>query len=178
MTVLWNPNTRMGRDMTTREFTVQRFSVTSSKEFRDVVAALEAAIGHPDMNAFRKSMADAKTFADVEKIVEEAAGSTQMMEFARMDLGEVLRKRNGASARRSLRLIVGNPVIMSSMVQHVPDAGAYAPVTILVDERHDGVHLSYDRMASFLAPYGNEEALKVARDLDAKIETLLTAAAG
>lgn len=94
-----------------------------------------------------------------------------------MDLGEVLRKRNGAAARQSLRFIVGNPVIMSQMVQRVPDAGSYAPVTILIDERQDGVHLSYDRMASFLAPYGNPEALKVAQDLDSKVEALLTAAA-
>jgi hypothetical protein len=41
----------------------------------------------------------------------------------------------------------------------VPDAGSYAPVTILIDERPDGVHLSYDRMGSLLAPYGNAEAL-------------------
>jgi hypothetical protein len=63
------------------------------------------------------------------------------------------------------------------MVQHVPDAGSYAPVTILIDERPDGVPLSYDRMASFLATYGNPEALKVAQDLDAKVEALLGAAA-
>jgi hypothetical protein len=55
----------------------------------------------------------------------------------------------------------------------VPDAGSYAPVTILIDERLDGVHLSYDRVASFLATYKNEEALKVARELDAKVEGLL-----
>ncbi len=164
--------------MATREITVQRFSVTAAKNFHEVVSALEAAIGHPDMNAFRTSIAGAKTFAEVEKIVAEATGPTQMMEFTRMDLGEVLRKRNGPSARQSLRFIVGNPVIMSSMVQHVPDAGSYAPVTILVDERQDGVHLAYDRMASFLAPYGSPEALKVAEDLDAKIEAILTAAAG
>ena len=63
------------------------------------------------------------------------------------------------------------------MVKHVPDAGSYAPVTILIHERPDGVHLSYDRMASFLAPYESTEALKVARDLDAKVEALLAAAA-
>ena len=33
------------------------------------------------------------------------------------------------------------------------------PVTILIDERPDGVHLSYDRMASFLKPYGTYSAL-------------------
>jgi hypothetical protein len=35
------------------------------------------------------------------------------------------------------------------------------------------VHLSYDRMASFLAPYGTNDALEVARNLDKKIEDLL-----
>ena len=45
--------------------------------------------------------------------------------------------------------------------------------TVLVDERADGVHLSYDRMASFLAPYGNRDALEVARNLDRKVEDLL-----
>jgi hypothetical protein len=35
------------------------------------------------------------------------------------------------------------------------------------------VHLSYDEMASFLAQYGNAEALKIARDLDAKVKRLL-----
>jgi hypothetical protein len=67
---------------------------------------------------------------------------------------------------------------MKEMAKHVPDAGSYAPVTILVDERPDGVHLSYDRMAGFLAPYGNAEALKVAKELDAKVEALLASSSG
>jgi hypothetical protein len=50
-------------------------------------------------------------------------------------------------------------------------------VTVLVDERADGVHLSYDRVASFLATYGNRDALRVAEDLDNKVETLLREAA-
>jgi hypothetical protein len=47
----------------------------------------------------------------------------------------------------------------------------------LVDERADGVHLSYGLMASLLAPYGSQVALVVARDLDAKVESLLITAA-
>jgi uncharacterized protein (DUF302 family) len=164
--------------MPTKEIKVQRFSVTSSKGFDDVVGAFEMAIGHPDMNSFSKNLAASKTFAEVEKVVQDAAGPSELMEFTRMDLGKVLQKRNGAQARRSLRFVVGNPVTMSAMVQYVPDGGSYAPVTILIDERADGVHLSYDRMASFLATYGSPEALKVARDLDTKVETLLVAAAG
>ena len=33
-------------------------------------------------------------------------------------------------------------------------------LTILIDERADGVHLSYDRMASLLAPYESRDALQ------------------
>ena len=62
---------------------------------------------------------------------------------------------------------------MNEMVKHVPDAGSYVPVTILIDERPDGVHVSYDRMESYLRPYGNAAALAVASSLDAKITTLL-----
>jgi uncharacterized protein (DUF302 family) len=74
-------------------------------------------------------------------------------------------------------LLIGNPLIMKEMAKHVPDAGSYAPVTVLVDERADGVHLSYDKMASFLTTYGNSDALEVARDLDNKVESLLRKAA-
>jgi len=35
---------------------------------------------------------------------------------------------------------------MKELVKRVPDAGSYAPVTILIDDRPNGVHLSYDKM--------------------------------
>ena len=63
------------------------------------------------------------------------------------------------------------------LFRSVPDAGSYAPVTVLVDERADGVHISYDRMASLLAPYGDRDALRVARTLDAQVEDVLRQAA-
>jgi uncharacterized protein (DUF302 family) len=161
--------------MATKQINVQRFSITTSKSFKDVVAGLESRIGHPDMMAFRKNISAARTDSELQKIVQAATGSSGLMEFTRFDLGEVLRKELGSRAPQSLRLIVGNPVIMKQMVKFVPDAGSYAPVTILVDERPDGVHISYDEMASFLASYENAEALQVAKDLDFKVETLLTA---
>jgi uncharacterized protein (DUF302 family) len=89
-----------------------------------------------------------------------------------------VRKERGEDTPRILRLVAGNPIIMKQMVERVPDAGSYAPVTILIDERPDGVHLSYDLMASLLAPYKNSDAVKVAQDLDEKVKALLTAAAG
>ncbi len=160
------------------QISVKRFRVTSSRSFDEVVAALEAAVGHPNIGTFTRNIASAKTEGELETVVQQAAGSSGLIEFARFNLGEVLRKGRATGAPRILRLVVGNPLIMKQMVSLVPDAGSYAPVTILIDERSDGVHLSYDRMATFLAPYGNQKALSVARALDSKIETLLMASAG
>ena len=161
----------------TRQVNVRRFSLTTSKPFKDVLAQIDARIGHPEMMAFRKKISEARTDAELQEIVRASTGSSGLMEFTRFDLGEVLRKELGAHAPQSVRLVVGNPAIMKQMVKYVPDAGSYAPVTILVDERANGVHISYDEMVSFLTPYGNAEALQVARDLDIKVETILTAAA-
>ena len=163
--------------MPTIEFQVRRVSVVSSKPFEECVRDLTAAIGHPDMNAFHKAILAAKTVAEVEDVVHGAIGSSDLMEFVRFDAGEILRKERGGQEAKILRLVVGNPMIMKQMAKSVPDAASYAPVTILVDERVDGVHLSYDSMESLLAPYGSEEALRVARELDAKIKTLLQTAA-
>jgi len=99
------------------------------------------------------------------------------MQFVEFDHGMIVRKGTDNHTSRIIRLVIGNPLIMKEMAKRVPDAGSYAPVTVLVDERADGVHISYDRMASLLAPYGNRDALRVARDLDAKVEDVLRRAA-
>ena len=163
--------------MTIKRVEVQRFSVISSKSYAEVMAKLDAAVGHPNMAAFRIDVTSAKSFAELDAAIQKAVGTAGLMEFARFDLGEILRKKLGERARKSMRLVIGNPLIMAQMVEHVPDAGSYAPVTILVDERSDGVHLSYDKMASFLSSYGSAEALQVAQDLDSKVQALLTTAA-
>jgi hypothetical protein len=163
--------------MPTMEVQVRRVSVVSSRPFADVVRRLTANIGRPDMRAFHQALTAATTMAELEKVVQGAIGASELMEFVRYDAGEVLRKEQGGQGPDLLRLVVGNPIIMKSMAKSVPDAASYAPVTILVAERADGVHLSYDSMASLLAPYGSEAALAVARDLDAKIESLLETAA-
>jgi hypothetical protein len=163
--------------MTTTEFQVRRVSVVSTRPFEDVVRRLTATIGRPDVSAFHKALTAATTAAELEEVVRGAVGPSDLMEFARYDSGEVLRKERGEQGPKMLRLVLGNPIIMKEMAKTVPDAASYAPVTILVDERADGVHLSYDSMASLLAPYGGQAALAVARDLDAKIEGLLETAA-
>ena len=163
--------------MQTRQVNMQRWSIVSHKPFDAVVGAVEAAIGRPNMGEFAAKMAAAQTYEEMQTVVGGSISEIGLMEFMRLDHGAVLAKAGVEGGPKMVRLIMGNPLIMQSMARLVPDAGSYAPITVLVDDRADGVHLSYDRMASLLAPYGNSEALNIAGDLDAKVENLLGRAA-
>ena len=157
---------------------IERFSLTSSRPFDEILTAIKAAVGHPDMVEFAKRTAAAPSFPEFESIVREGLGTAGLMLFMELDHGAVIRKATGRDKPRMARLIMGNPLIMQQMARHVPDAGSYAPVTVLVDERSDGVHISYDRMASLLASYGSSDALAVARDLDKKVQTPFVGSGG
>ena len=160
--------------MSIRKFEIDRFSVTSSKPFEAVVAAIKSAVGRLNLAEFAKASREAPNFAEFEELIHRAQGKTGLMLFLDFDHGAVLRKESGLDKPKIVRLVIGNPLVMKEMAKHAPDAGSYAPVTVLVDERPDGVHLSYDKMASLLNPYGNTEALKVARELDLKVEKLIS----
>ena len=138
---------------------IERFSLTSSKPFDQVVAAINAAVGHPDMAEFARSTHEARSFAELKSAVEKSLSKLRLMLFMQLDHGAIVRRETGRETPKMIRFVIGNPLIMKEMAKHVPDAASYAPVTVLVDERADGVHSSYDRMASFLAPYGNRDAL-------------------
>jgi len=129
------------------------------------------------MAEFARSTQESRSFADLKSVVEKGLSPVGLMLFMQLDHGAILRKETGRETPKMIRFVIGNPLIMKEMAKHVPDAGSYAPVTVLVDERADGVHLSYDRVASVLAPYGNHDALQVAQYLDKKIEDLLRQAA-
>jgi uncharacterized protein (DUF302 family) len=160
-----------------RTVEMERFTVTSSKPFDAVVGAIKASIGHPNMAELWRATQRATTAAELEAAIQPVLGESGLMQFVEFDHGMIVRKGTEHHTSRIIRLVIGNPLIMKEMAKHVPDAGSYAPVTVLVDERADGVHISYDRMASLLAPYGNRDALSTARDLDAKVEDVLRQAA-
>ena len=163
--------------MSMKQLNVERLSIVSDRPFQKVVSAIEEQIGHPDLRKLLTGITAAKSDDEVKALIDSVVGPTNLMEFLRLDQGDMLRKELGENAPQVLRLLVGNPLTMRKMVKVVPDAGSYAPVTILIDERPDGVHISYDRMSSLLAPYESEEALKVARELDATVENVLRTAA-
>jgi uncharacterized protein (DUF302 family) len=111
-----------------RKIEIERFSLTSSKPFDQVVAAVSAAIGHPDMAEFGRSTHEARSFAELKSAVEKGLSKAGLMLFMQLDHGAVVRKQTGRDTPRIIRFVIGNPLIMKEMAKHVPDAGSYAPV--------------------------------------------------
>ena len=157
---------------------VRRVTVISEHSFDEVVAAVYAGLGR--VGNFAPTLADWSSTTDRESFdaaVRPLTGRSGLIEFLSLDHGAVVTLRYPDRGYRLLRIIAGNPVTMSKMAVTTPDVGSYAPVTILVAERPHGVTLSYDRMASAIAPYGSAEASAVAETLDDAVLTLLREAA-
>src|ERR1700688_747614 len=67
-----------------RKIEIERFSLTSSKPFDQVVAAVNAAIGHPDMAEFGRSTHEARFFAELKRAVEKGLSKTGLMLFMQL----------------------------------------------------------------------------------------------
>jgi hypothetical protein len=115
-----------------RKVDMERFSVTSSRPFDAVVVAIKASIGHPNMAEFWQATQGATTAAELEAAIQPVLGESGLMQFVEFDHGMIVRKGTEHHTSRIIRLIIGNPLIMKEMAKCVPDAGSYAPVTVLV----------------------------------------------
>jgi hypothetical protein len=73
--------------------------------FDEVLARIGLGLGHPEMNRFRHEMLNGRTPSELEGIVGRAIGPSGLMEFARHDLGAVIRKEGGSAIPKSVRLI-------------------------------------------------------------------------
>ena len=103
------------------------------------------------------------------------------MQFWHLDDDHVLALDPQAdrAGRRLVRLIAGNPVTMGQMTRHLPAAGSYAPVTILIQELPGGgTQVAYDTVASAIAPYADAAASQVAQRLDTEVLSILRHATG
>jgi hypothetical protein len=133
-------------------------------------------ISRPDIERLFSDLAASTSYEQFRSLVHQAQGSAGLMRFLHLDLDTALaldpQARDGA-ARHLVRLIAGNPVTMGQMTRHVPDAGSYAPVTILIQEMPDGgTRIAYDTVTSAIAPYHDAAAAHVAEQLDAEIPGL------
>ena len=162
--------------MPATKIVVERITLTSDKAFESVLNAVRDGVGHPDMTQLWDAIWKAETFSQVESVVTSVLSTSGLMQFGELDDGRFIAKERGERTPKSMRILIGNPLIMKQMTELVPDAAAYAPVTILIDEREGKVQLSYDRMASLLSSYNSSRASGIAEALDRKIETLMNTA--
>src|SRR5690348_3994108 len=123
---------------------MERLSLVTSRPFDEVIAGIKTSIAHAKLAEFLTETRQTPSVSKLEGKVRKVLGRAELMLFFECDHGDIVRKGTGSDAPGIIRLLIGNPLIMKQMSKHVPDASAYAPVTVLIDERDDGVHLSYD----------------------------------
>src|SRR5258708_37093084 len=116
--------------MLTRRIEVERFSVTTSKPFEEVVAALKAGVGQLDLVAFATESQAPRAFAELEEVINRRMGPTGLMLFLEFDHGAVLRKETGLDVPKMGRLVIGNPFFMKERADHIQEAGHYARMTV------------------------------------------------
>ena len=161
---------------------VRRYVFESQRPFDAVLDGIFDGISQPDIEALFSQLAETTSYEQFTNLIGHAQGSAGLMQFLRLDLDNAFTHDPDArdvAGRRLVRLIVGNPVTMGQMTRHVPDAGSYAPVTILIQELPGGgTRVAYDSVASALAPYHDADASAVAEHLDAEVLGLLRQATG
>ncbi len=160
---------------------VRRHVFTSERPFQVVLDGIYAGLSQPDIGARFAKLAASTSYEEFTALVRQAQGSAGLMRFLQLNLDTVLALDPHAdqAGRRLVRLIAGNPVTMGQMTRHLPAAGSYAPVTILIQELPGGgTQVAYDTVASAIAAYGDAAASRVAQRLDTEVLALLHHATG
>jgi hypothetical protein len=164
------------------EVVVRRHVFDSDRPFPAVLTCIFGGISQPDIGMLFSKLGTSTSYEEFSSLVARAQGSAGLMRFLQLDLDHALTLDPQAQNREGLRLvrlIAGNPVTMGQMTCHVPDAGSYAPVTILIQEMPGGrSRIAYDTVASAIAPYQDAAASQVAEHLDGEVLTLLRHASG
>ena len=160
---------------------VRRHVLASERPFPVVLDGIYDGISQPDIGALFATLAASTSYAEFAGLVRHAQGSAGLMRFLHLDDDHVLAldPRAHQARRRLVRLIAGNPVTMGQMTRHLPAAGSYAPITILIQQLPGGAtQVAYDTVASAIAPYGDAAASQVAERLDTEVLSLLHQATG
>src|SRR5260370_39202131 len=97
---------------------VERFTLSSSKPFDQVVAALNSAVGHQDMAEFWKSTHRAQSDAELQNIIEKGLGRY------RTDVVCGIRSRRSRTQRNRSRHAENDPLCHWQSTYHARDGEA------------------------------------------------------
>jgi uncharacterized protein (DUF302 family) len=158
-------------------FTGIRTVITTSVAFDDVLERLRAQMGRTTVQEVvvlaRTPITETEYIRQVE---EQFVGESGFILFAELDHGGWLQKFG--INRRTVRWILGNPLIAVTMIRHDITAGLFAPVELLVTEAEDGVGatVTYVRPSTLMVIEENSPLLDAAKALDEKYDALVARA--
>ncbi len=161
-----------------RSFQGIRVIVESSRSFDQVLQSLREltkAASIPQIVALAKEAASEEDY--VKQVQEKFVGQSGFMLFAELDHGGWL-ARFGIR-RRSVRWILGNPLIAITMLRQDISAGLFVPIELLLTESESrkSATLTYVLPSSLIAIEPGPSALREAAEvLDAKFEAFVAAA--
>ncbi len=154
-----------------------RTEVTTSIDFDEVLTRLRAEMGRVSVQEIVALARTPITEAEyVQEVNERFVGKSGFMLFAEIDHGGWLPKFG--IERRTVRWILGNPLIAVTMIRHDITAGLFAPVELLVTEAEDrrSVTVTYVRPSTLMVIGNNPPLLEAARALDEKFDALVARA--
>lgn len=154
-----------------------RTVVTTSVSFDEVCLRLRNQMGTATVQEIVALARTPITRADyIAQVNARFVGESGFMLFAEIDHGSWLPIFD--IHRRTVRWILGNPLIAVTMIRHDITAGLFAPVELLITEAEDGqgTTVTYVRPSSQMAIDSNLPLLEAAVALDAKFGRLVAQA--
>ena len=104
-----------------RKIEMERFSLTTSKRFDEVISSVNAGIGHPDMAEFGRSTDEAHSFAELKSAVQKGLSKLGLMLFMQLDQGAFVRKearlwsnRSASERTKTSSWIVAKPQVIQT----------------------------------------------------------------
>jgi uncharacterized protein (DUF302 family) len=163
----------------TKPFKGVRIEIGTSLSFDEVLSRLRGLMGTtnvPQIVALAKGSISQDEY--VLQVEEKFVGASGFMLFNEIDHGGWLAKFG--IDRRTVRWILGNPLIAITMIRHDITAGLFAPVEILVTEKEkgDGATVVYVLPSSLMVIEENPSLRDAALASDEKPRALIANATG
>jgi uncharacterized protein (DUF302 family) len=152
-----------------------RVKINTPLSFDELLARLRNVARNASPREITELAAHVDSWEEFARLVNERfVGESGFMLFADIDHGAWV-SRAGIHWR-TVRWILGNPLLAITMMRHDLDAGLFAPVELLMTEHSQGTTPLYVRPSSLIfVPGGSAELKAAAEELDQKFEALVRA---